>query len=210
MKVISSWSIVFGVTIFMIILFSLKTENISINSVNAQNGNIVGTEQQKSAAAASTTTESSNSSISTTTTTANQTSTLTVSKVIECDSELGIPSDEAVCQFVLANVAPSQFTMIVTGNNPNPSKFQGSANGTNVQLNPGKYTVSENPYDTIDIENLLGESTTGSVSTTASGDCIGQFSYLDAFQNATGTMAGGDKQKCEIINTIEITAGATP
>jgi hypothetical protein len=207
MKIASSWFIVFGITFLMIIMFSLKTENILLNSVYAQNVSSLGTEQQKSAAQPSTGREFSNNSFPTT---ANQTSTLLVSKVIQCDSELGIPSDEAVCQFVLANVAPSQFTMTVTGNKPNPSAFQGSANGTEVQLSPGKYAVSEDPYDTIDIENLLGESTTGSVSTTASGDCVSQFSYLDAFQNATGTIEGGENQKCEIINTIEITAGATP
>jgi hypothetical protein len=99
--------------------------------------------------------------------------------------------------------------MTVTGNKSTPPSFQGSVNGTSVSIHPGNYTVTENLFDTRNIENLLGETTTGSVSTTALGDCIGQSNYMSAFQNATGTIASGDGQKCEIINTIEITSGET-
>ncbi len=55
----------------------------------------------------------------------------------------------------------------------------------------------------------MKETTTGSVSTTALGDCIGQSNYMGTFQNATGTIASGVGQKCEIINTIEITPEET-
>ncbi len=99
--------------------------------------------------------------------------------------------------------------MTVTGNKSNPSVFQGSVNGTNVSLYSGNYTVTENFFDTRNIENLLGETTTGSVSTTALGDCIGLSNYRGAFQNATGTIVSGDGQRCEIINTIGITSGET-
>ncbi len=191
MRNISSCFIVFMIAIALFVSYSTKSDSVVINPVNAQNGSLTEMEQTKSP-------QYDNGS-----------SSLLVTKVVRCVSELGIPSDEAVCKFVLDNVLPSQFTMTVTGNKSTPSAFQGSFNGTSVSIHPGNYTVTENLFDTRNIENLLGEATTGSVSTTALGDCIGQSNYMGSFQNATGTIASGAGQKCEIINTIEITSGET-
>ncbi|MEJ7641274.1 MAG: hypothetical protein WKF36_03660 [Candidatus Nitrosocosmicus sp.] len=170
---------------------STKSDSVAINTVNAQNWSLAEMEQTKS------TQNDTGSTL------------LLVTKVVRCVSELGIPSDEAVCKFVLDNVLPSQFTMTVTGNKSNPPSFQGTVNGTIVSIHLGNYTVTENLFDTRNIENLLGETTTGSVSTIVLGDCIGQSNYMGVFQNATGTIASGDGQKCEITNTIEITSGET-
>ena len=189
MRNIASCLIVFVIATALSVSYSTKLDSIVINSVNAQNGSLSEMEQTRSP------------------TYDNGSSSLLVSKVVRCTSELGIPSDEAVCKFVLDNVLPSQFTMTVTGNKSTPPTFQGSVNGTSVSIHPGNYTVTENLFDTRNIENLLGETTSGSVSTTALGDCIGQSNYMGAFQNATGTIASGDSKKCEIINTIEITSG---
>ena len=190
MRNMASCLIVFVIATALFVSYSTKLDSIVINSVNAQNGSLSEMEQTKS--------PQSDSG-----------SSLLVTKVVRCISELGIPSDEAVCKFVLDNVLPSQFTMTVTENKSTPQTFQGSVNGTSVSIHPGNYTVTENLFDTRNIENLLGELTTGSVSTMALGDCIGQTNYMGAFQNATGTIASGDSQKCEIINTIEITSGET-
>ena len=38
---------------------------------------------------------------------------------------------------------PSDFTIQVDGNNPNPSSFSGDSDGTIVKLDQGKYSVSE-------------------------------------------------------------------
>ena len=38
---------------------------------------------------------------------------------------------------------PSDFTISVSGNNPSPASFSGSASGTTVQLTAGKYSVTE-------------------------------------------------------------------
>jgi len=179
------------IALSLIVSHSTKSDSVVINPVNAQNGNLAEMEQTKSP-------QYDNGS-----------SSLLVTKVVKCVSELGIPSDEAVCKFVLDNVLPSQFTMAVTGNKSTPPSFQGSVNGTIVSIHPGNYTVTENLFDTRNIENLLGETTTGSVSTTALGDCIGQSNNMGAFQNATGTIVSGGGQKCEITNTIEITSGET-
>ncbi len=186
-----------------LILNSLKSENAVLDSVKAQTGNQTEMEQTKSPLKYK---KPANELMSTE---SKESAFLIVTKAVRCDSNLGIPSDEAVCKFVLDNVFPSQFTMTVIGNKSNPSVFQGSVNGTSVSVNSGNYTVSENLFDTRTVENLLGEATNGSVSTTALGDCIGQTNYMGAFQNATGTISSGDSQKCEIINTIEITSGET-
>src|SRR3954452_21429026 len=38
---------------------------------------------------------------------------------------------------------PSDFTITVHGNNPSPNSFHGSSSGTNVELKPGRYSVTE-------------------------------------------------------------------
>jgi hypothetical protein len=193
--------VLIGMALIMVILNSMKFENIGINSINAQNGNNTTLEQQGS---------SSNDKVNDITAILEKPTSLLVTKAIHCESDLGIPSDEAVCQFVSSNVNSSQFTITVTGNNSNPSNFQGSINGTEVTINPGNYTISETIFDPTDLENQLGETATGTVSTTAEGDCTAQTNDLDAFQNITGTIDNGKSQKCDIINTIEITAGDAP
>ena len=37
-----------------------------------------------------------------------------------------------------------------------------------------------------------------------------QFTDLDAFQNATGTITSSESQMCEIVDTIGITSGVGP
>lgn len=69
---------------------------------------------------------------------------LTVIKEVKCESDFGTPSDEAVCQFAQATAAfpdSSDFPITVTGNNPNPSQFPGSATGITVTIGAGDYTV---------------------------------------------------------------------
>ena len=41
------------------------------------------------------------------------------------------------------NKRPSDFTITVHGNSPSPGSFYGSSSGTNVELRPGKYSVTE-------------------------------------------------------------------
>ena len=143
-------------------------------------------------------------------TTQGQQASVTVTKIVRCDSSLGIPSDDSVCQFVLENVDSNQFNLVVTGNNPNITSFQGSANGTNISISPGNYTVSETPFDTMDIENQLGETAIVTILTDSNGDCISQFNQVDAFQEAKGIISNNELQSCEIINTINVNQGASP
>lgn len=136
--------------------------------------------------------------------------TVTVTKIVRCDSSLGIPNDDAICQFVLDNVDSNQFNLIVTGNESDSTNIQGSENGTKFSTDQGNYTVSETPFDTMDIENQLGESAVVTMMTDVNGDCSAQFGQLDTFQNATGTIISGESQNCEIINTISVSQGASP
>ena len=139
-----------------------------------------------------------------------QQASITVTKIVRCDSSLGIPSDDSVCQFVLQNIDANQFNLVVTGNNPNITSFQGSANGTNISISPGNYTVSESPFDTMDIENQLGETAIVTVLTDSNGDCTSQFNQVDTFQEAKGMISNNELQSCEIINTINVDQGASP
>jgi hypothetical protein len=143
-------------------------------------------------------------------TTQGQQASITVTKIVRCDSSLGIPSDDSICQFVLENVDSNQFNLVVTGNNPNITSFQGSANGTNISISPGNYTVSETPFDTMDIENQLGETAIVTILTDSNGDCISQYNQVDTFQEAKGIISNNELQSCEIINTINVNQGASP
>lgn len=143
-------------------------------------------------------------------TTQGQQASVTVTKIVRCDSSLGIPSDDSVCQFVLENVDSNQFNLVVTGNSPNITSFQGSANGTNISVGPGNYTVSETPFDTMDIENQLGETAIVTILTDSNGDCTSQYNQVDTFQEAKGMISNNELQSCEIINTINVNQGASP
>ena len=143
-------------------------------------------------------------------TTQGQQASVTVTKIVRCDSSLGIPSDDSVCQFVLENVDSNQFNLVVTGNSPNITSFQGSANGTNISVGPGNYTISETPFDTMDIENQLGETAIVTILTDSIGDCTSQYNQVDTFQEAKGMITNNELQSCEIINTINVNQGASP
>ena len=194
-----------GATLVMMASSPPNFEDAKINSVNAQNENNTFLKKLESNS-----NYKSGELISTTpTTTPRDSATLLVNTVVRCNSDLGLPSNNAVCQFVLDSVYPSQFTLTVAGDNSSIS-FQGSTNGTKVTLYPGAYSVSETPFDTSNLENQLGEETTGTISTTAEGHCTAKFADLDTFQNATGTISSEESQICTIINTIGITSGLAP
>lgn len=63
-----------------------------------------------------------------------ETAELIVVKLVTCDF-VDLPLD--LCP------SPDEFTMNVEGNNPSPSSFPGSSQGTVVTLEPGQYEVTE-------------------------------------------------------------------
>jgi YVTN family beta-propeller protein len=59
---------------------------------------------------------------------------------------------------------PSDFTITVDGNNPNPSSFDGSSSGTSVSLEPGSYSITESSlpeYTSSKSGNCAGSLSTG-------------------------------------------------
>ena len=93
--------------------------------------------------------------------------TLTVIKHVINDDELGEGDIDKQA---------SDFTINVTGVNPNPTSFYGEENGTIVTLGAGVYSVSEDPAP--------------GYTTTFEGDC-------------SGTIAAGESKTCTVINDDE-------
>lgn len=73
----------------------------------------------------------------------NEVTQLNVTKQVRCFTQLDEEFDEINCAAPDPGIFPSSFNISVTGNNPNPSNFDGSDTGTNVVLNPGAYEVTE-------------------------------------------------------------------
>jgi hypothetical protein len=137
--------------------------------------------------------------------------TLTVTKQITCESAGGSPNNEAVCDFAENSVNyafPSDFEMVMAGNEVSPDTFDGSSTGTPVTMNPGSYVVNEiSSYDETNLADELNAASVSVQATDATGDCT--------FENvggtlAEGTMTSGGSQECTIVNTIFIQDGTVP
>lgn len=70
-----------------------------------------------------------------------QPTTLIVKKIVNCDNSQSPP--DVKCEDVDNFFTPAYFDIIVTSENPNPSTFPGSSEGTAVTLEPGSYSVRE-------------------------------------------------------------------
>lgn len=140
----------------------------------------------------------------------NDHSVILIKKNLKCESSLGLPNDGEVCKFILNNVKPSQFNISIKGNNTQIITLQGSNSGTNITLNSGPYVITEQPFDTTDIESLLGETATMDTKTDTLGDCLPSYDLLDEFQNITGNIKPREYQHCTIINTIGVNEGDAP
>ena len=69
------------------------------------------------------------------------TETLTVIKNVDCQA------DNQTCE--QNPIQPSNFTVVIEGNNPSQNNFPGSSTGTNVELEPGAYNVTEQGLDPV-------------------------------------------------------------
>jgi hypothetical protein len=134
---------------------------------------------------------------------------LNVIKTVECESTSGEPDDEAVCNYVEANLLPGleDYEMTVTGNSPDPSEFPGSSTGTNVQLGEGNYEVTEVfPSDILsDIQTeLSAQSVTNTAVVGDGSDCDQIPDPNNIFVGASGTISPGESQTCIIENTVKV------
>ena len=94
---------------------------------------------------------------------------------------------------------PSDFTITVTGNNPNPASFSGSASGTTVTLKPGKYSVSSS--------SISGYST--SYSSGCSGSISGGKNIKFCTVTNKYTSPPGSKTFLSVITQVDNTGGGT-
>jgi hypothetical protein len=104
-----------------------------------------------------------------------ETATLSVCKEMSSSSAFGFEPDD--------------YAFTVTGNNPSPAQFEGSANCVDVTIGPGEYEVSE--------RFVPGGGFTLSLSIDPTSDCI-RTSGL----SATGEIQAGETQECTFINTV--------
>ena len=140
--------------------------------------------------------------------------TLNVSKIVTCTYQIGGLTPETACGLIEENITENQFLIEVTDDNPTPSQFPGSESGTIVTLGAGNYVVSET-FDAASlqtqIEKLEAElkrlaggggrdyNITGPI-VSFTGDC----NAVNLGSEATGTIAGGESQTCEIENHFDI------
>ncbi|HEX5186527.1 MAG TPA: hypothetical protein VFV86_06520 [Nitrososphaeraceae archaeon] len=140
---------------------------------------------------------------------------LNVIKNVNCISEGGMPDDDAVYDYVLENILPSNYQMIVTGLGANaiPSEFPGSSSCTNVQLGAGVegYILTEEVANTEQLEADLEASVLfTSTSVDPGSDCVAFIDQVGVFQNANASISAGQSETCSITNTITVDGGTVP
>ena len=142
------------------------------------------------------------------------TGSLSVLKTVTCTP--GIPGLQPACDAIIAGtglpagqITPNDFNITVTGNNPNPSSFNGSSTPVVVTLDPGPYNVTDIGYPSVSealseiFDEFQGISSILGPTPIFSGDCE---QILGFSQRANGTIAAGESQTCNIENAIIINA----
>src|SRR5918993_4058699 len=118
------------------------------------------------------------------------TETLTVIKNTECEA------DAQTCE--QNPIQPSNFTIMIDGNNPSQNNFPGSSSpGTNVELEPGAYNVTEQGLDPVipAICNTMGFE----AGSTLDEDLIICTNFSDECE---GDITIGNPQTCTIENVL--------
>jgi hypothetical protein len=144
------------------------------------------------------------------------TGSLSVTKTVTCTP--AIASLQPACDAIISGtglpagqITPDEFRITVTGNNPNPSQFNGSSTAVVVTLDPGPYNVSDIRYpsvtnDLVDVlKTFQGISSIQIEAPAFSGDCT-VIPVLGFNQIATGTIAAGESQTCNIVNAFRLNA----
>jgi hypothetical protein len=84
-----------------------------------------------------------------------------------------------------ADFSPEDFTFTVTGNNPSPRQFEGSANCVDVTIGPGEYTVSETAVPEAEATQIINS------------NCVQDPNNR---LRATGEIQAGETQICSFLN----------
>ena len=106
------------------------------------------------------------------------------------DVEIEPPEEESailtVCKEVVSSgIEPGDFTFTVTGNNPSPEEFAGSANCVDVTIGPGEYAVSETAVPEAEATEIIDS------------DCVQDPNNR---LRATGEIQAGETQICTFNN----------
>ncbi len=96
--------------------------------------------------------------------------------------------DPCLNQQINSQFEPQDFEFTVTGNNPDPSTFQGSSSGVVVTLGAGPYNVEENN----NVPDLIPPFNVD-IQVDETGDC-------------SGTISAGDSKTCIFTNHITLTS----
>jgi hypothetical protein len=118
--------------------------------------------------------------------------TLTVIKNTECQT------DAQTCE--QNPIQPSNFTVVVEGNNPSQNNFPGSSTGTDVELEPGAYNVTEQGLDPVTpaICTTMGFEAGQVISPATSG----LFICTNFSEGCEGDLEIGNPQTCTIDNVL--------
>ncbi len=120
------------------------------------------------------------------------TETLTVIKNVACQA------DPAICE--QNPIVPSQFNILVEGNNPSQNSFTGLSTGTDVELEAGQYNVTEQGLDVVTPEVCTnGEFEAGR---TVAGSTPNLFICTNFSDGCEGEIAIGNPQICTIENVL--------
>jgi hypothetical protein len=121
------------------------------------------------------------------------TETLTVIKNTECQA------DVQTCE--QNPIQPSNVTIVIEGNNPSQTNFPGSSTGTNVELEPGAYNVTEQGLDPVTpaICSTMGFEAGRNVSSGISGNL---FICTNFAEECEGDITIGDPKTCTIENVL--------
>ena len=134
------------------------------------------------------------------------TGSLSVTKTVTCTP--AIASLQPACAAIkngtglpTGQITPNDFNITVTGNNPNPSQFNGSSTAVVVTLDPGPYNVTDIGYPSVPdaLFAVIDEFDLTGITPiiTFTGNCE---QILGVSQTANGTIAAGDSQICNIEN----------
>jgi hypothetical protein len=120
------------------------------------------------------------------------TETLTVIKTAECQL------DQEICEQI--QFQPSQFNLTIEGNNPSQTSFPGSSEGTDIQLGPGTYSVSEEGLDPVTPEICSDLGYGGGKE--ASDIVENSFICTDFSPECQGDLSIGNPKTCTIDNIL--------
>ena len=98
-------------------------------------------------------------------------------------------------------IQPSNFTAVINDNNPSQNNFPGSSTGTDVELEPGAYNVTEQGLDPVTpaICSPMGFEAGRNVSSDISGNL---FICTNLSDECEGDISIGDPQTCTIENVL--------